>query len=84
MFIQINNNSNFTAENDIDCFRVHFLLIFVMSNVSGRNIDWNSRTSEICHIWQFSSIYKGSNVAVVPRMSDIQEHICERQAVSMH
>lgn len=45
------------------------------------SVGLNTITQEIYHTQQFSSIYKGSNVVVMTRVSNIQEHICEIQTV---
>lgn len=66
------NTNNNTKKKPI----LHFLLIFVMISVG-----LNTITQEIYHTQQFSSIYKGSNVVVMTRVSNIQEHICEIQTV---
>lgn len=57
--IHSKKKNNYTAEKNMHRFRVHFLLIFVMSNFSDRSIGWNSRTQDIYHIQQFSSNFKG-------------------------
>lgn len=66
--------NNYTDEKAIH----HFLLIFMMISFG-----LNTGTQEIYHTQQFSSIYKGSNVVRMTRMSNIQEHICEIQTVLM-